>query len=176
MGRLSHEKGFDLLLEAFAQVHLQCPDWRLRIVGDGPDMEALRKLARQRIPSHAVVFNGRIADPQPLLDNAQLFVLSSRYEGFPNVLLEAMAAGCACIATDCQSGPADMITTGVSGLLVPPNRVETLAAGMLQLIGAPAVREQYGLAASRGVERFAIDGVVRQWDAVLATATTERAA
>ena len=164
MGRMADAKGFDLLIDAFAMVQPEFPAWRLRIVGDGPDRATLERQARSRLPESAVIFHGRTADPDSILAATPVFVLSSRYEGFPNVLLEALQSGCACVATDCQSGPADLITHGTNGLLVAPRSAPAIAEGLRTLLRDEAMRDAFGASASASVSRFALSGIVTQWD------------
>ena len=102
-------------------------------------------------------------------------MLSSRYEGFPNVLGEAMAAGLPVIATDCDFGPAEMIEHGRSGLLVPPGDAAALARAMEQCVETADLRKQLGNAAARAIRKFAPEWVMQQWDAVLAEALSSRA-
>lgn len=170
MGRLSEEKGFDLLIEAFALTRPRESGWRLVIIGDGPQRKALEVIARRLGVDDIVEFAGRIRRPEVVLSTAEIFVLSSRYEGFPNALLEAMALGIACVATDCHSGPADIIRHGLDGLLVPSESVAALATAIKSLIDDDVLRAGLALHAREVRERFSVDRIAAQWDALLVDA------
>ena len=126
VGRLSHEKGFDLLIMAWSEIAARHPKWRLRIYGDGPARESLERLASEHVSGH-VEFCGATCDTDLAYREADLFALPSRYEGFPNALLEAMAHGLPSVAFDCESGPNEIVRDQVDGLLVPPGDVAALA-------------------------------------------------
>src|SRR5262249_8325308 len=107
-GRLVDQKGFDVLIRAFALVVPECSDLRLVIAGDGPQARALRDLAAELRLDDRVIFSGTVSGLQGLMREADAFVLSSRYEGFPNVLLEALACRVPVVATDCPGGPREI--------------------------------------------------------------------
>jgi len=174
VGRLVPEKGFDVLLEAFASATRSFPDWTLTILGEGPERSALQFLARSYGIEGRVSFPGVVDDPSKYLARAGLFVLSSRYEGFPNALLEAMACGTPSIATDCPSGPSEIIRDGVDGLLVPVDRPDLLADQLSQLMGNPGLRNQLGLRATEVVDRFDAESVFDHWAAVMQTVRERR--
>src|SRR5690606_3578792 len=109
MGRLSPEKGFDLLIRAVALLRRQHPGCSLTILGDGPEREPLEGLAEELGVAEAVSFGGQVRDPAAHLVRGDIFVLPSRFEGFPNALLEAMACGLAVVAADCPSGPRQLV-------------------------------------------------------------------
>jgi len=163
-GRMTPEKGFDLLLHAFARCSTAHPDWTLVILGNGPQRESLVTLADRLGISERVVFPGLVSGTLALFSRAQLFVLPSRAEGFPNALLEAMACGVASVSFDCPSGPADMIEDGVNGLLVPPENIEALAASMGRLMSDEDERVRLGAAATKVLERFSLSRVMAMWD------------
>jgi GalNAc-alpha-(1->4)-GalNAc-alpha-(1->3)-diNAcBac-PP-undecaprenol alpha-1,4-N-acetyl-D-galactosaminyltransferase len=161
VGRLVPQKGFDLLLQAFARIAPSHPSWALRIVGDGRERAALTELARTLGLADRVEFTGRVDNVFPLLAAADLFVLSSRFEGFPNVLGEAMAAGLPVIAFDCPSGPSALIRHEIDGVLVPVEDVAGLAAAMDRLIANPAAR------APEVVERYSETAIMNRWEELL---------
>ncbi len=134
MGRLSSEKDYPTLLRAFAIVHGKHASYRLEIYGEGSQKTQLLQLAQELGIGDAVDFCG--ADPKAILHiaDAACYVLSSKYEGMPNALMEAMAVGLPCVATDCPNGPAELIRHGENGLLVPVGNVEKLSAAILRMI------------------------------------------
>lgn len=129
-GRLSPQKNFPLLLKAFAKFAGKHPDYRLRIFGEGELRKELTELAQSLNISDKVELPGRFTDLLDRMNPCSMFVLSSDYEGLPNVLLEAMCMGMPAIATDCRCGPRDLIEDGVNGLLVPVGDEEALCAAM----------------------------------------------
>jgi glycosyltransferase involved in cell wall biosynthesis len=167
LGRLSPEKGFDLLVEAFARVAPSIPGWSLRIVGEGPERPRLEALAAARGVAGRVVLPGSVADPRPEIARAHAFALPSRYEGFPNALLEAMAGGLPVVAFDCDSGPREIVRDGHDGLLVPAGDVDALAAAVGRLARSPAERARLGRNAAEAVERFAPAAVASAWERLL---------
>ncbi len=175
VGRLNEQKGFDVLIEAFAEIAAKAEDWQLLIYGDGPLRGALEAQIAGLGLAEQVKLMGTTDTPGAWVEGANLFVLSSRYEGFPNVLGEAMAAGLPIIATDCDFGPAEMIEHARSGLLVPPGDAAALARAMEQCVESADLRKQLGNAAARAIRKFAPEWVMQQWDAVLAEALSSRA-
>lgn len=175
VGRLVPQKGFDTLLGAFALVHRSHPTWRLVISGEGPMRASLEAQIRTLGLSAVVSLPGRTSTVDDVLAESAVFVLSSRYEGFPNVLLEAMASGCACVATDCDSGPSDLLAHEAMGLLVPVDDVVALAGAITRVLDDPAYRSRLGEAARASTQRFAPARVLQAWDVVF-DATPRRAA
>jgi len=117
VGRLAHQKGFDLLLDALAMVRRRHPGVHLTIYGDGPDRDALHDQARKLGVDNAVTFAGFSRNPIPHIATADLFVLASRYEGFPNAALEALACGTPAVLTDCPGANSEIIAPGANGQL-----------------------------------------------------------
>lgn len=164
MGRLTRQKGFDLLLAAFAQCRKQHPEWRLIILGEGEERQELEALSTRLGLHESVRFPGLLRAPEDELCRADLFVLSSRWEGFPNALLEAMACGLPVVATNCPTGPADIIRNGEDGVLVPPNDVGALATAMSHLMDDKIVRRELGSRAPEVLQRFNQENVMRIWE------------
>lgn len=168
MGRLDRQKGFDLLLEAFAGVDREFPSWTLQIYGQGDEYERLVDMAKALGVAEKVVFKGYTREPAAALAACEIFVLSSRYEGFPNVLLEAMGQGRAVLAADCDSGPSAIVRDGENGILVPANDAEALRRGLRVLMRDADLRARLGIAA-RGVrEEYAPGKVMGMWDRLIA--------
>jgi GalNAc-alpha-(1->4)-GalNAc-alpha-(1->3)-diNAcBac-PP-undecaprenol alpha-1,4-N-acetyl-D-galactosaminyltransferase len=164
MGRLSYEKGFDLLLRAFAELADSFPEWRVIIFGEGDERDSLSCLARDLRVADKVFLPGRVKNPAFLLKQADLFVMPSRYEGFPNALCEAMVCGLPVISFDCPSGPRDIISDGIDGILVPPEDVNALAEAIAKLIGDVEKRRMLSQNAKQVAERFGISQVIRKWE------------
>lgn len=164
VGRLARQKGFDLLIAAFARVSPQYPDWRLRIVGTGRERDTLLQAAREHGISERLDISEPVQDIEALMARAGIMVQPSRFEGFPNVVLEGMGMGAAVISADCPAGPAEIIQHGVNGLLVPVEDVAALAEAMTQLMARPELTRRLGSAATRVRERFAQDRVMAEWE------------
>jgi glycosyltransferase involved in cell wall biosynthesis len=167
MGRLVRHKGFDLLLQAFALVAPQFAGASLTIYGEGPERDALQAHARRLGLVDRVSFPGRVQNAAEALAAASLFVLSSRYEGFPNVLTEAMSLARPVVAFDCPSGPAEIIRHELDGLLVPAEDVQALAAAMTRVLSDAELRKRIALRAAEVNERFSQQRVLEQWLRVL---------
>ncbi|MEA2291616.1 MAG: hypothetical protein QOF17_636 [Solirubrobacteraceae bacterium] len=174
-GRLTAQKGFDRLVPAFARVAAAHPGWTLRICGGGPERGALRRLAREHGLGGRLELAGPVADVQAEMAEASLFVLSSRYEGLPMVLLEAMDKGMAVVSFDCPTGPRELIDDHRNGILVAPGDVEGLADAMLELIEDPALRRRCGAAARETAREYAMEAVGPRWDRLLGSLSGARA-
>ncbi len=135
-GRLTRQKGFDVLVQAFARLRRQRPA-RLLILGEGSERAVLEDLIRKKGLVGEVALPGYVDDPVPYMGRASLFVLSSRWEGLGNVLVEALAARCPLVATDCPSGPREILEGGRHGALVPPDDITALAAAMGRALDEP---------------------------------------
>lgn len=134
VGRMDANKCFDDLLRAFAIVHQKHPEVRLDLFGDGPLCSDLERSARELALEDAVIFRGKSSHIYEEYAKHKIFAMSSETEGMPNVLMEAMASGCACVSTDCDFGPSELIRDGENGFLVPVHDVETMADRICQLI------------------------------------------
>jgi glycosyltransferase involved in cell wall biosynthesis len=172
VGRLNPQKGFDILIRAMAAVRDREPDWKLVILGEGDSRDELERLVEELGLVEAIHLPGRVRNPWPWLAAADVFVMSSRSEGFPNALCEAMVAGLPVISTDCPSGPADLIEDGTDGLLVPVGDVVTLAGSMLRLAGSPDLRTELGARAKRIGKRYRLAEILDLWDEVLTDITS----
>lgn len=166
VGRMTYEKGHDLLIQACAKVLPAHSEWRLELVGDGPLRGQLEQQAEQSGIGRQVHFHGQLKNPFSVVKSADLFVLPSRVEGFPNVLLEAMGLGVAVVSFDCASGPSELIAPQVSGLLVPPEDVDALAAAMQSLMVDPERRATMAAEAYRVRERYSESEIMGEWSRV----------
>jgi glycosyltransferase involved in cell wall biosynthesis len=157
VGRLVKQKDFPTLLQAFRRVRDERPA-QLLILGEGPDRSDLEALVAHLKLEQDVELPGFVDNPYAFMARAQLFVLSSAWEGFGNVLAEAMACGCPVVSTDCESGPAEILEGGRHGPLVPVGNADALAEAMLQVLGAPPPSAQL----EQRAEAFSIERISDQ--------------
>lgn len=175
IGRLTPQKGFDLLLDAYARLAPVYPDWTLLILGEGPMRAVLEEQVRRLGLRGRVFLPGFSGAVGRVLREGDAFVLSSRYEGMPNALLEAMAAGLPCVSFDCRTGPSELIENGVNGLLVPAEDAAALAQALGEIMGDTELRRRLGAAAREVQARFGLDRVLPQWQELLAAVAGDRA-
>lgn len=170
VGRLVPQKGFDVLLDALRSLSEEMPSasWTLTVVGEGPGRRPLQAQAAALGLDDRVEWVGRVADPSVLVRNADVFVLPSRFEGWPNALAEAMAMGRAVVASDCRSGPREMVEDGASGLLVPPEDPTALSGALGRVLTDAALRERLGLAAREAARKWSLDVIAGRWESVFA--------
>lgn len=172
MGRLSHEKGFDLLVDAFSLLAHDFPEWKLRILGEGPLRESLQASINQQGLQSQIELAGWTADPESALDQGEIFVLPSRYEGFPNALLQAMSRGLACVSFDCESGPAEIQRAGFPLILATAENREELARHLRKLMQDEQLRKETAAQNLRVTEYFSIDRYFHSWDQLIHQTTS----
>ena len=171
VGRIDANKNQRLLIDAFCNVADRIPDCRLEIFGQGPDLEQLRALVKERGMEEWISLPGPVDRVQDRIRSASLFVLPSDTEGMPNALLEAMSLGLPCISTDCPSGgPAQLIKDGVNGLLVPVRDEKRLGEAMVQMLTDRQKAEEMGRKARGVQEIYAPDKALQAWEQCLAEA------
>lgn len=167
-GRLVPQKGFDLLIQAFARVVAEHPEWRLRVIGTGPRRSQLAGLIDQYGLGDHVALPGRTDQLERELTAASVFVLSSRFEGLPMVMIEAMTHALPVVAFDCPTGPRDVLRDGVDGVLVPPRDVDALAAALGRVIADRERRVRMGKAAAKAARAYAAELVMPLWEDLFA--------
>lgn len=163
VGRLVPKKRVGDLIEAIHLLGHRADGWNVVIIGDGSERTTLEALVHARSLADRVRFVGFHAAPWELLARADLFVLCSAHEGFPNVLLEAMASGCAVVSSDCRFGPGELVVSGVNGILYPPGDVERLAAVLGELIDDPDRRDALARAAVERARALTIEAMAPLW-------------
>ena len=161
VGSLEHQKGQDVLIRAFSKAQLD--GWELHIVGEGSQRAKLTELIAEMDLQKRVLLLGRKPDIAEHYASSKIFAFSSRYEGFPNALLEAMYFGLACVSTDCPTGPAEMIENGINGYLVAVDHIDALALKLQKLTANGDLRFTLGQAARQSVEQYRTEKIVGKW-------------
>ena len=169
VGRLHEQKGFDLFLDAFFQISEQCPDWIVDIFGSGNDEWYLKEIIRKYRLENRIHINAPTASIYNEYQKSEFLVLSSRYEGFGLVLIEAMACGIPCVSFRCKYGPEEIITHGKDGLLVNNGDVHDLANQILWMINHTEERIQMGKEARKSAMAYDKSNIMRQWEQLLVT-------
>jgi glycosyltransferase involved in cell wall biosynthesis len=170
VGRLGFEKGFDLLIESFSLLAEDFPDWGLLILGEGNERKNLEKMVFDKGLSDRVLLPGRVECPAAYMKRSDVFVLSSRYEGFPNVLLEAMGCGLPVISFDCPNGPGEIITDGLNGILVENGSIDALTLAMRNLLADGEKRRELGGKASEVLQKYSQEKIMQEWEALISAA------
>ncbi|WPC32134.1 glycosyltransferase family 4 protein [Acinetobacter towneri] len=168
VGRLTHQKGFDILLKAWAEFCKMNQDWSLNIIGNGEDEKNLKILANSLNISSRVVFIPATKDIDFYYKKSSIFCLSSRYEGFGMVILEAQAFGLPVVSFDCDCGPSDLITHEENGYLVPNNDEIALSKNLLKLVSCS--EENYSKLSKNSflnAQKFNIDKLIGLWLGIL---------
>jgi glycosyltransferase involved in cell wall biosynthesis len=163
MGRLQREKAYDVLLQAFSSVLKALPNARLTILGEGPLEAQLKKQAVDLGVDHAVAFPGFQKNPWPYVKHADLFVLSSRFEGLPNALLEVLALGVPVVATDCPGGVREIQKSVREIILVPPEDHVALAGGIVAALSKPIGERPSSRRVAEGLKDFDLQHAVREY-------------
>jgi glycosyltransferase involved in cell wall biosynthesis len=170
MGRLDvwHVKGLDLLIEAWNKVAPKHPDWKLKIVGKGSDKTLAMLKSRSKFQD-SIEFLPFTSKPSELYEEASIYVLSSRYEGWGLVMVEAMSQGCATVACDFRGRQAEAITDGVNGLLCETENAEAIADRINLLIADEDLRHRLQWASPQSVERFSEANVAKRLENIIET-------
>lgn len=163
VGRLNTQKDFISLIKAWNLVQRECPNWKLKIVGEGPERNNLEEEIKRLNLSNSVVLTGYSNNVKKEMLESSIFVLTSLYEGFGLVLLEAMACGLPPVAFACQFGPKDIITDGKNGLLIYNRDIKSLSEKLIYLIQHPDIRKDMGNQALIRVNDFSINNIIDKW-------------
>lgn len=164
VARLTRQKGVDMLLDVYALVNRARPEWSLKIIGSGPDSEKInRKVQELGIGSSTQIIDV-CENMEDEYQQAAIYVLTSRWEGFPMVLLEAQACGLPVVAFNCETGPAEIISDGESGYLVPTFDTNQMADRIIELIDHPERRHKFSIQARNNSDRFSPELINMKWD------------
>lgn len=162
-GRLVSQKNFGDMIEAWRTVAASYPDWTLEIYGNGKQREALEKQIHGSGLDGKVKLMGNSSAIREHMLESSCLIMSSRYEGFPMVLLEAVETGLPMVSYDCPKGPAEIISDGENGYLVPHGNTEALAARICDVIGDDGLRRRFGAKSKETAAKFSIDSIMAQW-------------
>lgn len=164
VGRLNQIKGYDGLIEAFSKLTAKHSDWDLAIVGEGSLRAILEKQIQESGLEKRIFLPGRAGNVNEWYEQADLFVMSSHTEGFPNTLIEAMSYGLAAVSFDCDTGPRDIIRHELDGLLLPPRDVAALSAALDKIMGDDLLRLEFSKRAIEVRERFSMEKIAGLWE------------
>ena len=174
IGRLAYPKNFSSLIRSFAIVVRQFPDWTLDIFGEGEERKTLLSEIRSLDLNASVRLMGSTSDVPSILPSYSLFAMSSRFEGFPLVLVEALSCGLPVVSYACPCGPRDIIRDGVDGFLVPPGDETLLAERICQLIEDENLRRRMGTAAQERAKEFSLEKVIPMWTSLFEELVKEK--
>ncbi|NBE94367.1 glycosyltransferase family 4 protein [Nonomuraea sp. KC401] len=164
VGRLVPQKGFDMLIKAYAAIAPEFPEWRLRIFGTGPSKDRLQQRLDEYDMGDRIRLMGRSDRIPQELARSSVYVLSSRIEGLPMAMIEAMGHALPIVAFDCPTGPGDVLTHDVDGVLVPPRDIEALSEALRRVMSDPALRRRLGAAAAETAHKYTPQVVMPQWE------------
>lgn len=162
VGTLTQQKGFDRLIRSLADIEML--DWRVEIIGEGPKREELTALIKELNLEKTIFLIGRKSNIYDYYQKASIFVLSSHWEGFPNVLSEAMAHGCSCIAFNCKTGPSSIIEHEKNGYLVEDGNTEELQSRIVEVMKSRDLRQKFFVNALTIREKLKVDIIVKEWE------------
>ena len=159
-----HHKGFDNLMNIVSETLKQNIDWKLKIVGDGDIGKSLLMNEAKRLGiENQIILTGFRADVKDIMASSEIFILSSRHEGLPMVLIEAVSQGMACISYDCISGPSDIIENNVNGILVSDQNIEEMTAKLNELVIDKNLRESLRIRTIGSLDKFSMENVGEKW-------------
>lgn len=169
VGRLHAQKGFDLLIQSWQLIAARHPDWQLVVYGHGGDLQKLQQQLEKAGLTSSMTFAGATDNIYKEYQDSAFYVMSSRYEGWGLVLVEAMSCGLPCVSFDCPYGPSDIIRDGEDGFLVENGNIQQLAEKMELLINNKELREWLGVRARLNAARFTSDNIMPQWTKLFET-------
>lgn len=174
LGRLSVEKQFDQLIQAFCHASETITGWQLVILGDGPMHEHLRDTVRRSDLGDRAALPGAVGNVADWLNSASIYAMTSAFEGYPNSLLEALASGVPAVAYDCRTGPRELISDGINGFLVPPNSISGLAERLTILMKDEPMRQRFAAQAKLTTYGHSLAKIAPQWEEVFDSALLVR--
>jgi glycosyltransferase involved in cell wall biosynthesis len=164
VGRLSKQKDFEILIDVFSKLALKHPEWDLVILGEGPERQRLEARIQDTASGARIFIPGIAGNIGEWYARADLYVMSSRFEGFPNALAEALAHGLPAVSFDCDTGPRDIIRHGVDGLLVPAGNARDLQTALDRVMGDSHLRKEMASRAIDARARFSIEKIAGMWE------------
>lgn len=175
VGELKKQKGFDLLISAFCALHEQFSEWKLVIIGDGKMKPTLENLINERKLQNKILLPGRAGNIADWYNRADIYVMSSRFEGFPNTLAEAMAHGCPVISYNCPTGPRDLIDNYHNGILTNDlDSINSLTNDIKTLMSNRITREMFSKNAIEVRHNFSLDIILQKWDMIFSSFSCEK--
>lgn len=162
VGRLTYQKGFDLLLESWLEVNKLNPDWKLKIVGEGEDGSKLTSYIEMNDLTESVELIGNTNDISKYYKEAEIFCLSSRFEGFPMVLLETLAFGLPVVSFDCDTGPAEVLEN-TGSILVAPNDTKQFSQSLIKLMNNESERKVISTASKEKAKIYQPENIIKKW-------------
>lgn len=174
VGRYNDAKGYDYLIPAWDIVHQRHPDWKLHVYGSGELHDLVVQWIQERHLEDTIILHDPVDNIKEKYLESSIAVLSSRYEGFSLVILEAMSCGVPIVSFDCPHGPRNIIQNGEDGLLVDYLNTQALANGICQLIEDESLRKRFGFNAKKNIGRFSRESVMRQWEDLFLTLNNSR--
>ncbi len=163
IGRYAYQKGYDMLIRAWAEVEKRFPDWQLSIYGMGDQSSCRQLISDLGVDPQRCLLNGAVSDVCQEYMNSSVFILSSRFEGFGLVLIEAMSCGLPVVSFDCHTGPDEIISDGHDGFLVPANDIHALSKKLMTLMGDEELRRRFSENARLSSRKYDADKIASQW-------------
>ena len=167
LGRLTEQKGYDILIESISLIKDKLAGWKIVIYGDGEDRKELLKLIDTMGLSYIIEIHMPVSNVEEVYKNASIYLSSSRYEGLPMTLLEAQSCGLPCVVFDCPCGPAEIVEDGKTGFVVPLGNKEMFSQKILELVNNEELRKKFGKAAVEEACRFSTESVSKLWSNLL---------
>ena len=166
-GRLTYQKGFDILVDVAVLFIKNYPDWKWLILGTGEDEKMLKEKIKEKGLGNQVILKGEVDNMKDYYSHASMYVMTSRFEGLPMTLLETKPYKLPLVSFNCKTGPSELIEDGVNGFLVKEGDNQGLADAIETLMNDKALRKQFSDNAQNGVERFELEPIVREWADIL---------